>query len=780
LTDSISDTSTKKQGILFVGKYGGMYGDVTIEQNTIFPLGRLLTLIDDQKTLTISSGITLTNNAIIDNNGIINNEGVIQNNNVIYNEYVIDNTGEINNDGLIQNFGEIFGEIDGDQPEDEGFFYTYKTEGKLAVADILNPEADLTGGIIGIVGLDDYDDEDDFFDPIIDVVVLDKETNTILYEIYIDETTNTYTAKHESYLSPELGDGAEFFPVEWESNNILSSINGIEEFRHEYGYIPSFPYLQDSIDIIVTVAVYNAKLNSVKIPGIGYIGFEEDSGSASLSWWMWPPLYNDNCFGANDPHRPPSPPSPNNCPCNIIWEKIKSPDTTKNSDLIIAAHRGVWGGVLGNGAPENSRSSIQETVGKTSVIEIDVMKTKDNRLVLSHDYPLSRLSEFSGPADTYWFNFDYYEYISDYDMGAVFGEKPRLYKLRKRNGDVNNTKDFYLLFGDMLDFLKKNNLVALVDIKELMKTTINGTCINCEYDPATTAGRQKIKNSWIDILKRCIEVASKENALNYIAFKTSYKPEELTEHGGIPNEQLLKVRYMPMIQPTSKTEWDSALKQRVIDLINNWKAYPDNVVAVETNFKTLNDAYLKPFDISGQNYNSLLHYVSTTGFRPGIFSEEPVGPKGVVNRWATWGMKNTEQDIRGDHLLLMNVPYFKTAVITTDRTDVWQQIQSAYNSSTPLLSANMTDALTVLNNPNFSKDTEITANYVSGVIFLNELSSDDLGSAVMLYDLQGRLIYNNKITQNPQMIIPIKLQSGIYLLKVLGDRQASIKLIINK
>ena len=63
-----------------------------------------------------------------------------------------------------------------------------------------------------------------------------------------------------------------------------------------------------------------------------------------------------------------------------------------------------------------------------------------------------------------------------------------------------------------------------------------------------------------------------------------------------------------------------------------------------------------------------------TGRRAGIFSEEPVGGKGTVNRWGKWSIKNPVSDRRGDHLWLLKQPFFKHAVITTDRPDQWDQL----------------------------------------------------------------------------------------------------------
>jgi hypothetical protein len=129
-----------------------------------------------------------------------------------------------------------------------------------------------------------------------------------------------------------------------------------------------------------------------------------------------------------------------------------------------------------------------------------------------------------------------------------------------------------------------------------------------------------------------------------------------------------------------------------------------HVVAIETNFNSLTGSYLSPDSMAvyrpERRYENILHYVALKGFRTGIFSEDPVGPKGVSNRWAQWmlpnpntGISGANTNIRGNHLSLMNVPYFKTAVITTDRPDIWTQIMSNYNS-TPLMYDSIGEAYT--------------------------------------------------------------------------------------
>ena len=69
--------------------------------------------------------------------------------------------------------------------------------------------------------------------------------------------------------------------------------------------------------------------------------------------------------------------------------------------------------------------------------------------------------------------------------------------------------------------------------------------------------------------------------------------------------------------------------------------------------------------------------------RPGNYPEEPMGPKGIVNRWADWMIKDLTKDWRGDYYFFMGIPYGKIMVLTTDRPDMWIKIDQMYKTITP-------------------------------------------------------------------------------------------------
>lgn len=60
-----------------------------------------------------------------------------------------------------------------------------------------------------------------------------------------------------------------------------------------------------------------------------------------------------------------------------------------------------------------------------------------------------------------------------------------------------------------------------------------------------------------------------------------------------------------------------------------------------------------------------------------------MGPKGIVNRWADWMIKDLRVDWRGDYYFFMSIPYGKIMVLTTDRPDMWIKIDQMYKTKTP-------------------------------------------------------------------------------------------------
>ena len=79
---------------------------------------------------------------------------------------------------------------------------------------------------------------------------------------------------------------------------------------------------------------------------------------------------------------------------DTLRERLESPD---RDYVFVTMHRGDW-----RHAPENSVGAIQGAIAMgADIIELDVAKTKDGRLVLLHDGTLDRVSNGTGPSTDY-------------------------------------------------------------------------------------------------------------------------------------------------------------------------------------------------------------------------------------------------------------------------------------------------------------------------------------------------------------------------------------------
>ena len=392
-----------------------------------------------------------------------------------------------------------------------------------------------------------------------------------------------------------------------------------------YGMNSTTEALNPICDLVLEIDFSNAKIKRIKLPGMGILSFFNSEHP---------------CFKVEGDEV---------CDC---LNAIKWVGPIHALDVIPVAHRGVWGVT---GVPENSeKSMIEADAGDVNYVEVDIMKTKDGRLICMHDYNLERLTSYTGET-AYIFDKTYQE-ISD---------------LFLRNRDETISSERILEFSELVDIVKSRNLVLMMDIKELQPRMVNGTCVaNCDYQ-----SKEKQTESWRDILHACYAIVKEKGAMKNVVLKTYYSPSELSSllPQGISIHSILVV---PMLISRNFSNNINSM----CDFVDSWTGnYGNSVSYFETDFFNSNDIQLHSFSRNNRNYENILHYLYCMGFRGGIFSEEPVGRKGVVNRWAEWKMKNTRSDVRGDHIFLMNVPYANSMVITTDRVDIWKQIMNTKN-----------------------------------------------------------------------------------------------------
>ena len=78
-----------------------------------------------------------------------------------------------------------------------------------------------------------------------------------------------------------------------------------------------------------------------------------------------------------------------------------------------------------------------------------------------------------------------------------------------------------------------------------------------------------------------------------------------------------------------------------------------------------------------------------------------------------------------------------------------------------------------------TEDITISVNYKPGILTIHGLSNNSLGNSLLVSDIQGRSIFKGKVTTTPQMEISILLVPGIYIMRISGNTQAGLKLIVN-
>lgn len=391
-----------------------------------------------------------------------------------------------------------------------------------------------------------------------------------------------------------------------------------------------------------------------------------------------------------------------------IWKK----DALAKNDILIENHRGVWGianykDKLGNIIP-NTETTAECTFKAftnalpvedytTRIVEMDLTKTKDDTLFFMHDYYLKRLTNYSG---------------EDFTFNLTWNDLKDLF-VRDRFGNLTTSK--ILRFEELARHIIKqdNSAILVLDIKEGTTRKENGVCKDgCQFSDynstidfakiikllETTLDKLKFDYPYLDPYKNIIiKTYENWNKLSYVIGKST----------------LDKFLWVPMIV-TDSHKFTSVIagetKQDILKMckfIGDWETMAGgNVPYFETNFKNDDDIALKPFEIS-YNANSfegpIFHFVGSntqfdaqnnipvqkktieaknimdfvrqfTGKRSGIFSEDPVGSKGTVNRWGKWSIKDASKDKRGDILWLLRQPFGNKMVITTDRPDVVQQL----------------------------------------------------------------------------------------------------------
>jgi glycerophosphoryl diester phosphodiesterase len=360
------------------------------------------------------------------------------------------------------------------------------------------------------------------------------------------------------------------------------------------------------------------------------------------------------------------------------------PDPNKK-DFIIQAHRGIWG--KSGGIQENTKEAMDQAIDfGIKLLESDIMPIGVSNI----DYPYE--PEFAEPSNLACFHDFVLERLTDQSSGFIYDldvDGVKQINLKKPRSEKVGTQKV-LLFTELVDIAVNKDVIVCVDMKNLEP---KGKGLNCEYLCDFQKLERKKKSLYAN-LKWAINNIRSSSDLAHLAIKTYAGYEELKENlttgsNAISDEQFNQVLWAPMIAPNNQWEIEQDGNtiydpNKITEFIDGWIQHNESVLYYEINFFNttdsksavfLQDSYSFINSQGDQQKGNLVQYITNyTGRRPGIFSEEPVGGKGTVNRWGKWKIKNTEGDRRGDHLWLLNQKGFNNAVITTDRPDIWQQL----------------------------------------------------------------------------------------------------------
>ncbi|MDL2222932.1 T9SS type A sorting domain-containing protein [Bacteroidales bacterium OttesenSCG-928-M11] len=86
-------------------------------------------------------------------------------------------------------------------------------------------------------------------------------------------------------------------------------------------------------------------------------------------------------------------------------------------------------------------------------------------------------------------------------------------------------------------------------------------------------------------------------------------------------------------------------------------------------------------------------------------------------------------------------------------------------------------------NPTYIEDiqqTPISVYYTSSQLYIKGLTEYDMRASYCLYNTQGQCIYRGYISSYPEQVTNISLNTGVYILQVVGNRQITTKIIVGK
>lgn len=147
-------------------------------------------------------------------------------------------------------------------------------------------------------------------------------------------------------------------------------------------------------------------------------------------------------------------------PVKAIYEKIANP---ANKEVTVVAHRADW-----RYAPENSIAAIESSIRLgADVVELDIQKTKDGKLILMHDKTLDRTTTGKGQISEWTLDSLRTLYLKN---GASLRTKHRIPTLEEallvaKGRVMVNLDKAYPIFDEIFPILEKTGTVNQIIMK---------------------------------------------------------------------------------------------------------------------------------------------------------------------------------------------------------------------------------------------------------------------------------------------------------------------------
>jgi glycerophosphoryl diester phosphodiesterase len=373
---------------------------------------------------------------------------------------------------------------------------------------------------------------------------------------------------------------------------------------------------------------------------------------------------------------------------------VKAVDSKQlpTGDVFVAAHRGLWG--------DQAETSIGAVLAAESsgwnLIEVDILKTKDNILLLMHDQQINRLSEVGlspdptreypkGPDE----NTSNKTWLSQLNYNAPTADVPTM---SGGTRVIPALKDLRLVnkWGELVAGTDLS-LVNFRDAEELFSRLTN-------WDVVIALDiKDKDQNDYLFVTEQLLRLGIKHGVLDKLMFKPG--------SGVAGLEYQLFADYL-----FGKTETKDNVTVNLLDAFRNnvtvalilyanlfdtitpqkdfesymtpWLSMP-SLSVVETQYKTGSDFFLVP-SVKLEN-KTPVQWLKDLDFRTGTFWDNAIDCRGTSDGRGHWFIpdenSNSNYDFRGDLEWVINQ---QPGLIVTDRPDATADYLNLFNLNAPL------------------------------------------------------------------------------------------------